>query len=305
MAVLSVESIRDKLLANPIVMQIPIGAGDTFHGIIDLLKMQAVFYKTEKMGAIFEETDIPEEFKDKALEQRNQMVEKAAEYDEELMDAYVHDNPVSIEMIQRAVRSGTLNNNLHPVFVGSALKYIGVQRLLDGVLAFLPSPLDRPDIKGHKPNNPDKQILIKCDPNGSFVGLAFKITSDVHGDLYFLRIYQGTLKSGSRVLNSNQNRRENITRIFEMHANERNVLSTTSAGDIVAVVGLKQTFTGVNMSHYPDISCFPQSSHINNLIALNNNLYLLKPEKIKQKKTTVYFQKNTVAFVNIYFYQAK
>jgi len=241
---MSVDSIRDKLLANPIVLQLPIGAEDSFGGIIDLIKMQAVFYQSEKKGATFEETEIPAEFKQTAQQQRNQMIELAAEYDSELMDTYVHDKPINIEMIVRAIRKGTLNNKIQPVFVGSALKYIGVQRLLDGVLSYLPSPLDKEVLIGHKPADKKKKISIKCDLNGSMVALAFKITNDVHGDLSFLRIYQGRLKSGSRVLNTNRNKRENVTRIFEMHANERKILDSARAGDIVAVVGLKQTLTG-------------------------------------------------------------
>ena len=241
---MTVESVRDKLLADPILLQIPIGAEDSFAGIIDLVKMQAVFYKAEKMGVIFEETEIPADLRQIAHQQRNRMIELAAEYDSELMDAYVHDGPIDIEMIDRAIRKGTLSGKLHPVFVGSALKYIGVQRLLDGVVAYLPSPLDKPVLIGHKPTDKNKKISVKCDRNGSLVALAFKITSDVHGDLNFLRIYQGTLKSGSRVLNTNRNKRENITRIFEMHARERKILDSASAGDIVAVVGLKQTLTG-------------------------------------------------------------
>ncbi len=241
---MSIDSIRDKLLANPIVLQLPIGADDSFAGIIDLIKMQAVFYQTEKMGATFEETEIPAEFKENAQRQRNQMIELAAEYDSELMDTYVHDKPINTEMIVRAIRKGTLSNKLQPVFVGSALKYIGVQRLLDGVLAYLPSPLDKEELVGHKPADKNKKVTIKCDLNGSMVALAFKITSDSHGDLSFMRIYQGKLKSGSRVLNTNRNKRENITRIFEMHANERKILDSARAGDIVAVVGLKQSLTG-------------------------------------------------------------
>jgi elongation factor G len=241
---MTLQSIRDKLLANPISLQIPIGAGGCFEGIIDLITMQSVFYKTEKMGATFTETEISAEFKQTAQKERNRMIELAAEYDNELMDNYVHDKPIKSEMIIRAVRKGTLSNKLQPVFVGSALKYIGVQRLLDGVVSYLPSPLDKGVLTGHKPNDKSKKIPIKCDVNGSLVALAFKITSDVHGDLSFLRIYQGKLKSGSRILNTNRNKRENITRIFEMHANERKILDSAQAGDIVAVVGLKQTLTG-------------------------------------------------------------
>ena len=144
---MTVDSIRNKLLAEPIVMQIPIGAEDTFKGIIDLLEMKAIFYQTEKMGATFEETEIPSNMQDKANEYRNLLIETAAEYDEELMDCYVHDKAVSTEMIMRAVRKGTISNKINPVFVGSALKYIGVQRLLDGVVAYLPSPLEKPVLK--------------------------------------------------------------------------------------------------------------------------------------------------------------
>jgi elongation factor G len=254
---MTVKSIRDKLLANPILVQIPYGSVDSFASVIDLIKMQAVFYKTEKMGAAFEETDIPTELQKIAKQQRTRMIELAAEHDEELMDTYVHDKPVSAEMIERAIRKGTLSNKLHPVFVGSALKYIGVQRLLDGVVAYLPSPLDKPVLTGHKPADKNKKIEIKCDRNGSLVALAFKIISDVHGDLYFLRIYQGTLKPGKRVLNTNRNRRENITRIFEMHANERKILDSAGAGDIVAVVGLKQTLTGDTLCDPKHPVCLP------------------------------------------------
>ncbi len=254
---MTVQSIRDKLLANPIVLQLPIGAEDSFAGIVDLLKMQAVFYQTEKMGATFEETEIPAEMQKIAAQRRSELIELAAEHDSELMDSYVHDNIIQTEVITRAVRTGTLSGKLHPVFVGSALKYIGVQRLLDGVVNYLPSPLDKEVLTGHKPGDPDKTKPIKCDPNGSLVALAFKITSDVHGDLSFLRIYQGRLKSGSRVLNANRNRRENITRIFEMHANERRVLDGASAGDIVAVVGLKQTLTGDTVCDPKKPVCLP------------------------------------------------
>jgi len=201
------------------------------------------------------------------------MIELAAEYDEELMDAYVHDKPIDTDMIDKAIRKATIANKLHPVFVGSALKYIGVQRLLDGVVAYLPSPLDKPDIvawgHGRKPIDKKKKISVKCDRNGSLVALAFKITSDVHGDLSFLRIYQGTLKSGSRVLNTNCNRRENITRIFEMHADERKILDSVSAGDIVAVVGLKKTLTGDTICDPKKPVCLPSITFPQTVITMS------------------------------------
>ena len=241
---MTVESIRDKLLANPIVVQLPIGAQGSFAGIIDLIEMRAVFYKSEQLGATFEETDIPEDLLAVAKQRRSQMLEMAAEHDEHLMDAYVHDQTITPDMIHPAIRKGTLCNKLNPVFVGSALKYIGVQRLLDAVVTYLPSPLDRPDIVAHKPGDKKKKVTVKCDPKASLVALAFKVTSDVHGDLYFLRIYQGTLKSGTRALDVNRSKRENITRIFEMHADDRKIIDSAVAGDIVAVVGPKDTLTG-------------------------------------------------------------
>jgi len=254
---MTVQSIRDKLIANPVMLQIPVGAEESFAGIIDLIRMKAVFYKTEKLGATFEETEIPADLQQSAKQHRHQMIELAAEYDEQMMDLYVHDKPISVEMIDGAIRKATLANKLHPVFVGSALKYIGVQRLLDGVVVYLPSPLDKPPLVGHKPSDEDKKIPIKCDPNASLVALAFKIISDAHGDLSFLRIYQGTLESGKRVLNANHDRRENVTRIFEMHAKERKMLKSAGAGDIVAVVGLKQTLTGDTICDTKKPICLP------------------------------------------------
>ncbi|MHC4395918.1 MAG: elongation factor G [Planctomycetota bacterium] len=266
---MAVASIHDKLIANPIVLQLPIGAEESFAGIIDLIKMRAVFYKSEKLGATFEETEIPTELQKSAEEHRHQLLELAAEHDEELMDLYVHNNPIRTEVLNRAIRKATLENKLHPVFVGSALKYIGVQRLLDAVVEYLPSPLDKPDIVGHKPTDERKKKLVKCDRNGSLVALVFKITSDTHGDLNFLRIYQGTLKSGSRVLDASRNKRENITRIFEMHADERKILDSAGAGDIVAVVGLKQTLTGDTICDTKKPICLPSITFPQTVISMS------------------------------------
>jgi len=250
---MAVDSIRDKLLANPVPVQIPIGAEADFQGLIDLVKMKAVFYEDAKLGAKFREAEIPAQLVAEAERWRHDMIEAAAEFDDDLMAAYVHDEPLDMKNVMAAIRKGTLLNRIHPVYVGSALKYIGVQRVLDGVVSHLPSPLDRPVIvgyavsgkgKGGKDDKEGKEIKIECDRSKPLVALAFKITSDKHGDLYFLRIYRGTLKSGSRVLNSNRSRRENITRIFEMHADSRKMLDSAGAGDIVAVVGLKETLTG-------------------------------------------------------------
>ena len=266
---MSVESIRDKLVTNPVVLQLPIGAENSFKGIIDLLKMKAIFYKSEKLGAVFDEVEIPDELLAEAEDYRHQLLESAAEYDEELMELYIHDEAADIEIINRAIRKGTLSGKLHPVFVGSALKNIGAQRLLDGIVAYLPSPLDKPDIIGHKPNDKETKIKVKCDKNGSLVALVFKVTSDAHGDLNFLRIYQGTLKSGSRVLDASRDRRENITRIFEMHAGERKILNSASAGDIVAVIGLKQTLTGDTICDTKHPICLPSITFPETVISMS------------------------------------
>jgi len=239
-----IQSIHEKLVANPILIQFPIGAENRLEGLVDLVKMKAVFYNTEELGAIYVEKEIPAELLEEAKKKRHDTLELAAEFDEELMEKYIHDEPIEEELVHRAIRKGTIKGELNPVFVGSALRNIGVQRLLDGVIAYLPSPIDKVDVIGHKPGDEQKKLTVKCDPDGYFVGLVFKITSDAHGDLNFVRVYQGTLKSGSRVLDASRDRRENITRIYEMRADERKIRESASAGDIVAVVGLKQTLTG-------------------------------------------------------------
>jgi elongation factor G len=216
------------------------------------------------LGAKFHEAEIPPELVEKARKYRARMIEMAAEHDEELMAAFINDASPDAEVIRRAIRKGTLENQINPVFVGSALKYVGIQRLLDGVVAYLPSPLDRPTIQAHKPEDETKKVPVKCDPAGPLVALAFKIITDTHGDLYFLRLYQGTLKTNSRVLNPNRDQRENIMRVFEMHANERKILESARAGDIVAAVGLRHTLTGDTLCDpkkpvmLPSIS-FPQT----------------------------------------------
>jgi elongation factor G len=261
---MSLQSIYDKLLANAVPVEIPIGAEDSFAGIIDLIALKAVFYEAKELGATFREAQIPPELEEKARKCRARMIEMAAEHDEELMAAFINDMPAEAQVIRRAIRKGTLENKLNPVFVGSALKYVGIQRLLDGVVAYLPSPLERPTIQGHTPEDETRKIPVQCDPGGPLVALAFKIITDTHGDLYFLRLYQGTLKTNSRVLNPNRDKRENIMRVFEMHANERKIVESARAGDIVAVVGLRHTLTGDTLCDpkkpavLPSIS-FPQT----------------------------------------------
>jgi len=266
---MSLDSIRNRLLANPVAVQIPYGSEGNFTAIIDIIEMKAVFYESEELGASFEERQIPDDIIVTAEQYRHKLLELAAEFDEQLMELYIENKPAEAELIHRAIRKGTLAGRLHPVFVGSALKYIGVQRLLDGVINYLPSPLERPVIVGHKPKDEKKKVIVKCDKDSPLVALVFKITSDAHGDLNFIRIYQGTLRSGSRVLDASRDKRENITRIFEMHADERKILDSAGAGDIVAVIGLKQALTGDTICDTRHPVCLPSITFPQTVISMS------------------------------------
>jgi elongation factor G len=266
---MSINSIHDKLGATPILLQLPMGAESSFTGIIDLIKMRAIYYDAEELGATFREAEIPVKLRQTAEKHKHQLIERAAEYDEELMDCYVHNKPIGEEIINKGIRKGTLSNKLHPVFLGSALKYIGIQKLLDGVTEYLPSPLDKPPITGEKVNDKNKKVVIKCDRKAGLVALVFKIITESHGDLNFLRIYQGTLKSGTRVLIANRNEKENITRIFEMHANERKIVDSAGAGDIVAVVGLKEALTGETICDTKKAVCLPSITFPETVISMS------------------------------------
>ncbi len=241
---MSVNSIREKLGANPVAVQIPIGAEDNFQGLIDLMTMKAYYYTSQKTGAKVEERPIPDELKETAEKWRHDMVEKVAECDEELMELYIGEEEIPVEKLKKVIRQETIACRMTPVYFGSALKDKGVRLLLDGVIDYLPCPTERPDITGIDPKDEENTFPVTCDPDKPLVALAFKITHDKHGDLYFLRIYQGTLKSGTRLLNPARNTKENVTRLFEMHANDRKILDEAKAGAIVACVGLKDTLTG-------------------------------------------------------------
>jgi len=248
---MSINSMREKLLARAVPVQIPVGSQGDFVGFIDLLDMKNVVFKEDKIGASCTEEDIPQAYRGQAEQARQYMIEMACEYDENLMDKYIHNEPVSREDIVAGLRRGTLLNELNPTLCGAALKSIGSRRLLDAVVDFLPSPLDRGTIKGHVPHKTDKIIECECDPNGPLAALAFKITSDQHGDLTFIRIYSGTIRNNMRILNSTRDRKESLTKIYRMHAQSRNLCETAQAGDIVALIGLKQTLTG-------DTLCLPK-----------------------------------------------
>jgi elongation factor G len=240
----SVESIEKQLNGHPVPVQIPIGEADEFKGLIDLITGKAVYYQKDKLGSGFQEEDVPAEFQDDYEKWRHHLEEKAAETSEELMNKYLNDQRLTEAEIRQGLRAGTLANTIRPVFCGSSLKYVGVQRLLDGVTDYLPSPLDVPPVTGHAPKDPNKEIVRSCDPKEPFCGLMFKVVAEKPVDLYFVRIYSGVLKSGDRVFCTNRDKKENISRMFRMFAKKREQLDRAEAGDIVALIGPKETLTG-------------------------------------------------------------
>jgi elongation factor G len=244
----SFNSILERLGAPAVAVQIPIGQSSTFTGMIDLIRQVAIYYnlKDDKdRGKSATEKPIPEDMKEDVEKWRHTLIEKVAETDDHLMEKYLTDpNSITEDEIRKGLRAATINFKLHPVFCGSALKYVGVQRLLDGVIDYLPAPTDITEIKGHDMKAPDEEIIRKLTPDEPFCGLAFKIVSDQHGELTYVRIYSGKLEKGSRVLNSNRNKKENISRLFQMHASDRIAMDVAEAGDIVAVIGIKEALTG-------------------------------------------------------------
>ena len=238
-----VEQMRDRLKANAVPIQIPIGAEDQFKGIVDLIKMRAFIHKDD-LGKEIEETDIPEDLKAKAEELRAQMIEAAAEQDEELMMKYLEGEELTEEEIKKGLRIGTLNVKLTPVCCGSSYKNKGVQELLDAIIEYMPSPLDIPAIKGVNPDT-EAEEERKASDEEPFAALAFKIATDPFvGKLCFFRVYSGTLETGTTVLNTTKGKKERFGRILQMHANHREDIEKVYAGDIAAAVGLKDVTTG-------------------------------------------------------------
>lgn len=239
-----VEMIRTRLGANPLPIQIPIGSEDTFRGVVDLVAKKAVIY-TDDLGTQSAETDVPEDLVDTVEEYRTKMIEAVAELDEELMMKYLEGEELTEAEIRAGIRKGTLATKFTPVLCGSAFKNKGVQLLLDAVVYYLPSPVDLPPVKGTAVGDNQTVLERKSADDEPFAALAFKIMADPYvGKLAFFRVYSGTLKSGSYVLNSTKNKRERIGRLLKMHANHREDIDMVSAGDIAAVVGLKDTTTG-------------------------------------------------------------
>jgi len=239
-----VEMIVDRLGAVPLVTQLPIGAESDFVGVVDLIKMKAQVWKDESLGAEWEYREIPAELADQAAEYREKLVELAVEQDDTAMEAYLEGNEPDEATLRRCIRKGTVGLAFVPVLCGSAFKNKGVQPLLDSVVDFLPSPIDVPDVKGVKPGT-DEPAARKTSDDEPLSALVFKIMSDPFvGSLTFVRVYSGSLKKGSQVLNSVKDKRERVGRMLLMHANHREDIEEALAGDIVALAGLKDTTTG-------------------------------------------------------------
>ena len=236
------EMMVDRLGANPVALQIPIGREAEFRGMVDLIEMKAIVYLDE-LGADFEVTAIPDDLRPLADEYRLKLIESIADHDDSLMEAYLEGEEISPERIRAVIRRATLDTSITPVLCGSAFKNKGVQPLLDAIVAFLPSPLDVPPVKGIKPGG--EEVTRKTADDAPFAALAFKVAADPHvGKLTYLRVYSGTLKAGSYVYNSSREKRERISRILQMHANHRADRAEIYAGELAAVVGLKNTGTG-------------------------------------------------------------
>ncbi len=239
-----VDQIKTRLGANPVPLQLPIGAEDKFEGVIDLIKMKAIYWDDATQGTKFEERDIPAELADQAAKWREKMIEAAAETSEELMDRYLEEGDLINEDIKKGIRAGTISNDLVPCLCGSAFKNKGVQALLDAVIEYMPSPVDVPAIKGLLDDG-ETEAERPPEDEAPFAALAFKIATDPFvGNLTFFRVYSGVLNSGDTVYNSVKGKKERIGRILQMHANSREEIKEVRAGDIAAAVGLKDVTTG-------------------------------------------------------------
>lgn len=241
---MAVDSMIEKLGANPVPVQIPIGKEDTFRGPIDLVEMKAYYFDDETLGAKFVEDEIPQEYIEEAKKYREKMIEALCDIDDSLMEKYLAGEDISADEIRAALRKGTVELKITPVLCGSAFKNKGVQMLLDAIVYYLPSPLDIPPVKGINPVD-GTELERKPDDKEPLTALAFKIMADPYmGSLTYVRVYSGVLSSGSYIYNSTRNIKERVARIFRMHANHREEIKEICAGDIAAVVGLKNTLTG-------------------------------------------------------------
>ena len=240
-----VDMIVDRLGANPLVLQLPLGTESEFKGVIDLIEMKAIVWQEETLGAKFTHEDIPDEYKEKSESYREKLIESVVELDDEIMEKYLDGTIPSTDQVKRLIRKGTIKSNFVPVLCGSSFKNKGVQPMLDAVVDYLPSPVEVPDIKGVKYNKEEESITRKSSDSEPFAALAFKIMNDPFvGSLTFMRVYSGSIEAGSSVLNSVKNKKERYGRMLQMHSYSREDIKVAYAGDIIAVAGLKDTTTG-------------------------------------------------------------
>ena len=239
-----VDTIKERLTDNYVVLQLPIGAEADYQGIVDLITMKALIWQGEDLGASWDEVDIPDDLADKAEEYREMMLDKLSEFDETIMEKYLEEQEITEEDLKRAIREGTLHHGLVPVLNGTAFKNKGVQPLLDAVVDYLPSPLDIPEIVGTSVKG-EEEVTRKVSDDEPFSALAFKIMTDPHvGRLAFFRVYSGSLEKGSQILNPRTGNKERMGRILEMHANDREDVDAVYTGDIMAAIGIKDVRTG-------------------------------------------------------------
>ncbi|WP_298066970.1 elongation factor G [uncultured Mailhella sp.] len=245
----SVQTIHDRLKANPVILQLPIGHEDEFRGVVDLIKGRAIYFDKESKGSNFWEEDIPADLMDLYEEKRTEMMEAVAEEDEAMMEKYLEEGTLSEEEIRICIRKATIAQTIVPVLCGTAFRNVGVQLLLDAIVDYLPSPLDIEQMKGRNPDT-DEEVICHADDKAPLAGLVFKLAADPFiGHLSFFRVYSGYIEPGMSVLNSTTGKPERIGRIVRMHANKREEIKWAGAGDIVALVGLKNVSTGDTLCH--------------------------------------------------------
>ncbi len=245
----TLDEIRDRLNCKPIPVNLPVGVGpphlkEAFRGVVDLISMRLLTFVNENRSAEVVESDIPAELRDEAELWRGQMLDQLSMYSDELTELMLAEEPAPAELIHKALRAATIGNLSVPVLCGSALDGIGVQPVLDAVALYLPSPADVPPVEGTDPKNPNVKLVRKPDPDEPFCGLVFKIQADRHGDLHYVRIYSGTLKANSRVLNPGKDKKENVPQLWRVQADHREQVDSASTGDIIGVVGLRHSITG-------------------------------------------------------------
>jgi elongation factor G len=249
------ETLTEKLGINWVALQLPIGVEDTLKGVIDLVEMKAIIWEGDELGAAYHDAPIPDDLKDKAAEYREKLLETVVTADDEAMEKYLEDGDLPVALLKRAIKKGTISGEFRPVVCGSSFKNKGVQPLLDAVIDYLPSPVDVEGIKVAPEEGEDEEAerrVIPATEDGPFAGLAFKIINDKYGNLTFVRVYRGVLRSGDTVLNTTKEGKERVGRMFQMHADKREEIKEVFAGDIAAFVGLKDTGTGDTLASPED-----------------------------------------------------